>query len=149
MKYLQLQRAFLTKLNKALKGKGRLIKCEYEGKKGISDGYQAWLIPNDELVLNLDPLKSLDIKKIVGTSYSDDELELTNELITIDKNRIAQVFKSKERDFKVYVNKDYLKYLNLDIVTFKGQGELNPVKVYIKDELIGFVMPMRMNRKEV
>lgn len=145
MKYLQLQRAFLTALNKELKGKGRLLKFEYEGKKGFTDGYQMWLIPDNELLLNLEPLKSIDIEKIIGKSYRDDELELTNELITIGKNKIAQVFKSKERDFKVYVNKDYLKYLDLDIVTFKGQGELKPVKIYIKDEFIGLVMPIRMN----
>lgn len=146
MKYLQLQRAFLTQLNKELQGKGRLLKCEYEGKKGFTDGYQIWLIPNDELVLNLEPLKSFDVEKFIKGSYSDDELELTNELITIGKNKIAQVFKSKERDFKVYVDKDYLKYLDLDIVTFKCKDVLKPVKVYIKDELIGIVMPMRMNR---
>lgn len=146
MKYLQLQRAFLTKLNKELKGKGRLLKCEYEGKKGFTDGYQVWLIPNNELLLNLEPLKSVDIEKLVGTSYSDDELELTNELMRIGDNKIVQVFKSKQKDFKVYVNKDYLKYLDLDIVTFKGQGELKPVKIYMKDELIGLVLPMRMNK---
>lgn len=146
MKYLQLQRAFLTKLNKELKGKGRLLKCEYEGKKGFSDGYQVWLIPNNELLLNLEALKSFELKKLVGDSQWDEALELTNELITIEKNKIAQVFKSKERDFKVYVNKDYLKHLDLDIVTFKGQGELKPVKIYIKDELVGLVMPIIMNK---
>lgn len=146
MKYLQLQRAFLTQLNKALKGKGMLLKFEHEGKKGFLDGYQGWLIPNDKLLLNLEPLKTYDIEKVIGKSYSDEELELTNELITVEKNKIVQVFKSKETNFKVYVNKDYLKYLVLDIVTFKCQGELKPVKVYIKDELIGIVMPIRMSK---
>lgn len=146
MKYLQLQRAFLTKLNKELKGKGRLLKCEYEGKKGFSDGYQVWLIPNNELLLNLEALKSFELKKLVGDSQWDEALELTNELMTIEKNKIVQVFKSKQTDFKVYVNKNYLKYLDLDVVTFKGQGELKPVKIYIKDELVGLVMPIIMNK---
>lgn len=142
MNYLQLQRSLTTKLSKAIQGKERLYKFEYENQTGILDGFQAWIIPNEELVLNIEALKPFNVDKFFYESNLED-LTLTTELIEIENSKtIARVLKSNA--FQVCIDQKFLKPLKInEDVTFKSCGKYNPVHIFEKGKLIGFVMPMR------
>lgn len=148
MKYLQLQKDFLTLIDNAnIKNKGHKVMHDFDeetGIYGISDGYRIYFIQKERMFIDTSKTKHLDLTKLY-TEKGQERLEFTNTIKESDKNKYRLL---KTDKFKVWVNDKFFKYFDKNLTTYKGSGSLSPVLCYERtvddrDKLVGILLPIR------
>ena len=117
-----------------------------KGTVGITiDRFVVWFIPDHEFIFDIDKLdiENINLERYINTDgYSD---VIRSNVLIEDYKKQLRIFEND--DTRVYVDSKLLKGFDMNISTFKIKNEKLPVLIYENDELVGLVLPTRLNRK--
>ena len=139
MKYLQIQKDYISKLLKRKQGnKYEFVVMKSEDGIFIGDGYALYNIPEGELLLNLEGIEERSLDKLIG-NYNDQAVHETDNLHKLDKG-FARILKNEK--FEIVADNKYFKYFNQEM-QYVTSGELSPLKCYENEKLVAIIMPIR------
>ena len=144
----------LTKaaFNRDKKGKmfnGVFLNREYDTLVGFN-GSAIYTIYNDELYIDCEKVFADRMPQnfenvINGVMVSKDYEPLTN-LNTIEQHKIngkkANLFKFKNSKGDIYINKDLLKYFDMNTLVLFGGNNMQPIRAYEDNAFVGIVCPV-------
>lgn len=152
MDYIKLQNDLMkASFNRDKKGKlfnGVYLEREYDTIVGFN-GSAIYCIYNDELYINCEKVfagrSSQNFKNVVdGVMNSDDYEPLTNTR-TIEQRKIngkkAMLYKYNNSKGDIYINKDLLKYFDMERLVLIGGDNRRPIRAYEDNTFVGIVCP--------
>ena len=137
--------------NRDKKGKlfnGVFLKRDYDTLVGFN-GSAIYVIYNDEMYIDCEKVfagrSPQNFENVVnGVMDSDDYEPLTNTR-TIEQRKIngkkANLFKFKNSKGEIYINKDLLKYFDMDKLVLIGGDNRQPIRAYEDNTFVGIVCP--------
>lgn len=144
----------LTKaaFNRDKKGKlfnGVFLKREYDTLVAFN-GSAIYTIYNDELYIDCEKVfagrSPQRLENVVNGIMDSKDYEPLVNLNTIEQHKIngkkANLFKFKNSKGFVYINKDLLKYFDMDKLVLFGGDNREPIRVYEDDTFVGIVCPL-------
>ena len=137
--------------NRDKKGKlfnGVFLKRDYDTLVGFN-GSAIYTIYNDELYINCEKVfngrSPETLKNVINTVMDNDDYEPLFNLNTIEQRKIngkkANLFKFNNSKGDIYINKDLLKYFDMDRLVLFGGDSAQPIKVYENNTFVGIVCP--------
>ena len=152
MNVLKLQND-LTKaaFNRDKKGKlfnGVFLTREYDTLVGFN-GLAIYTIYNDELYIDCEKVfngrSPQTLENVVNNVMGDKDYEPLTNLNTIEQRKInskkASLFKFKNSKGDIYINKDLLKYFDMDKLVLFGGDNRQPIRAYEDNTFVGIVCP--------
>lgn len=123
-----------------------IIVGKYKDKVVLApDGFRAYIMPPDKCIFNLKSFLNnraeVDFKKYIGSESDYKDAYKTNELRVTKKATIVKI--TDNSDCSAWVNVNYLKPFDKDI-KFKVKGPKSMVLIYKYDDLIGFILPVKV-----
>ena len=115
---------------------------------GITNGYAIWLIPKSKFVFDTEKLKELGVRELpsIKSVFAPDH-DLQDEGILSGDIRIlpgTEAVKIEGNEGHVWINRTYLNEFDKER-TFKISKLNAPVYVYEKGEMVGLILPLKMN----
>ncbi|UVX34202.1 MAG: hypothetical protein [Bacteriophage sp.] len=135
-----------TYLLKLIRTKKRIAKCKIDDKYLVTDGYVAFIIPENEIEVNVNLIEDTSnlqemIESLKDVNYKEGKIKY------YIKNGIGLCGKIENDKKYSFINSEYLRYFK--DYTIEIKGTLDPIKVLnYKNELIGIIMPVRMSEEE-
>ena len=138
MNYIKAQQEILTDYLKEKK----VIFAKVDDKVVYGTPFKLYITPKDKVGINLDStlIKEDTMRRILNDKDAED-VYLSEECIKEDKKMIRCF---KNCDIKIYVDEKLLKNFDLPNCTFKGTKPTNGVYVYENENMVGFVLPIRL-----
>lgn len=142
--------AINTLISKAVYKDAKICLGSYDSKTvGITvDGFVLWLIPESEFLFDkrkvLAGKRETEVKRLIPEKGYTEAI-LTNTLIAQDKKTLV-LFKTKDTDIEVYVDKKLLKTFDPRLSSYKVKDAKSGVLVYEGDKLVGLIMPTIYNQ---
>lgn len=143
----------LTKaaFNRDKKGKafnGVYLTRDYDTLVGFN-GSAIYAIYNDDLYIDCEKVfngrSPQNFKNVVDGIMDNKEYQPLNNLNTIEVHKIngkkANLFKFKNSKGDIYVNKDLLKYFDMDRLVLIGGDNRRPIRAYEGNTFVGIVCP--------
>lgn len=143
----------LTKaaFNRDKKGKafnGVYLTREYDTLVGFN-GSAIYTIYNDELYIDCEKVfngrSPQRLENVINGIMDDEDYEPLTNTRTIEQHKIngkkANLFKFKNSKGDIYVNKDLLKYFDMDKLVLIGGDNKQAVRVYEDNTFVGIVCP--------
>ena len=148
MNYLKVQQNLLKDvLSKKVKG---YFFGVWEEKElvGISEYHVIWLIPRSKFVFDAEKLKELGVKELSSIKnmfspghYLQDDGILSGDMRILDGREAVKI---EGKEGHVWVNRAFLNEFDKDR-TFKISKSIAPVYVYEKGELVGLILPIKVD----
>lgn len=141
-----MNRKITTYLLKLIRTKKRIVKCKIDDKYLVTVGYVAFIIPENEIEVNVNLIEDTSnlqeiIESLKDVNYKEGKIKY------YIKNGIGLCGKIENDEKYCFINSEYLKYF--DDYKFEIKGTLEPVKVLnYKNKLIGIIMPVRTSEEE-
>ena len=143
----------LTKaaFNRDKKGKafnGVYLTREYDTLVGFN-GTAIYCIYNDELYINCEKVfngrSPQNFENVINGIMDNKDYEPLNNLNTIEQHKInnkkASLYKFSNSKGDIYINKDLLKYFDMDRLVLIGGDNRQPIRAYEGDAFVGIVCP--------
>ena len=144
----------LTKaaFNRDNKGKmffnGVFLKRDYDTLVGFN-GSAIYTIYNDELYIDCEKVflgrSPQNFENIINNIMDNDDYEPLINTRTIAQRKIkgkkATLFKFRNSKGDIYINKDLLKYFDMDKLTLFGGDNTQPIRAYENNTFVGVVCP--------
>lgn len=154
MKTLQIQKEFMTKIEKHQKAicdiseKAICDISETEVWKhvAIGDGFRIYLINVEDFYLDSTKMSNHKFCEIIRDTEKEEGYEnawLTNEMRVFQKDKLNRI---ENAETHAYVNEKFLKYF--EDATFKIKHPCRPVLVYENEVLRGLVLPVKIEEEE-
>lgn len=146
MKTLQLQKDFMTKIEKHQKAICDISEVEVSKHVAIGDGFRIYLINVEDFYLDSTKMSNHKYCEIIRDTEKKDGYEnawLTNEMRMVKRERFNRIENSETY---AYVNEKFLKYF--EDATFKIKHPHRPVLVYENEVLRGLVFPVKLVEEE-
>ena len=137
MKYLQIQKDYISKLHKRKNNKYEFVIFNGDEGRFIGDGYKLYKIPDEELLLNLEGITEMKLSNINMTDSQLVHETGTLEVLGKDTCKIL-----RNENFEIAVNQTFFKYFNEDML-YKASGENRPLLCYENEKLVAILMPVR------
>ena len=134
----------VKKLNKELldlyyKKDKKVYAYKAEDKVYLSDSYRAWIINNEDCVLDINKMNNVDLTKFFNEDGYETGIK-TNEMVQLEKY-VGVYITNEDKSLKVVISQKYLDVF--ENYTLKIKAEDKPVLVYEHEELVGLILPMR------
>ena len=137
--------------NRDKKGKlfnGVFLKRDYDTLVGFN-GSAIYTIYNDELYIDCDKVfngrSPETFKNVVQGIMDNDNYEPLTNTRTIEQHKIngrkAMLFKFNNSKGDIYINKDLLKYFDMERLVLFGGNNKQPVRAYEDNTFVGIVCP--------
>ena len=152
MNYIKLQQDVIkAAANRDKKGKafnGVYLTREYDTLVGFS-GAAIYCIYSDELYIDCEKVfngrSPQNFKNVVDDVMNNKEYEALTNLNTTELHKIngkkATLFKFKNSKGYIYINKDLLKYFDMDNLVLIGGDNRQPIRAYEGNTFVGIVCP--------
>lgn len=135
----------VQKLNKELlsiyyKKDKRVYAQLVKDKVYVTDTYRAWIIKNEDFLIDVDKLKKVNLDKF----FNDDGYEpavKTNELKQMN-DFVGVYVTNEDGSVKALINKKYFDVF--ENYTLKIKSDTLPIFVYEHEELIALVLPAKV-----
>ena len=155
MNYIKLQQDLIkAAANHDKKGKlfnGVFLKRDYDTLVGFNAYaiYAIYAIYNDELYIDCEKVfngrSSQNLENVINGIMDNEDYEPLNNLNTIEQHKIkgkkASLFKFKNSKGDIYINKDLLKYFDMDTLVLYGGDNRQPIRAYEDNTFVGIVCP--------
>lgn len=126
------------------------VYTEVDDKKTIivtMDGYVAYFFNSTDFYIDKSKMEKNDHLKNFYDVVKDQE-PITPTGIS-KKIKTGMTVELENKNFKVYIDEKFIKIFDkVENLGFVGKGETKPVYVYEFDELVGFIMPIRMPKNK-
>lgn len=127
---------------------GVFLKREYDTLVGFN-GSAIYTIYNDELYINCEKVfngrSPETFKNVVQGVMDNDNYEPLTNTRTIEQRKIngkkVMLYKFNNSKGDIYVNKDLLKYFDMDRLVLIGGDNTQPIRAYEDNTFIGIVCP--------
>lgn len=137
--------------NRDKKGKlfnGIYLTREYDTLVGFN-GSAIYTIYNDELYIDCEKVfagrSPQNFKNVVDNVMDSDDYEPLTNTRTIEQHKIngkkAMLFKFNNSKGDIYINKDLLKYFDMDRLVLFGGDNRQPIRAYEDNTFVGIVCP--------
>lgn len=143
----------LTKaaFNRDKKGKafnGVYLTREYDTLVGFN-GSAIYTIYNDELFIDCEKVfngrSPQNFENVIKGIMDNEDYEPLTNTMTIEQHKIngkkASLFKFKNSKGDIYINKDLLKYFDMDRLVLIGGDSRQAIRAYEDDTFVGIVCP--------
>ena len=152
MNYIKLQQDLIKAANsRDEKGKlfnGVFLKRDYDTLVGFN-GSAIYTIYNDELYIDcekvFDGRSPQNFENVINNVMDNDDYEALTNTRTIEQRKIngkkAMLFKFNNSKGDIYVNKDLLKYFDMDRLVLFGGDNSQPIRAYENNTFVGIVCP--------
>ena len=136
-------------LKEALKNKNTVIYGVLLDNVIIGNGNRLYIIPKKECGVDLSNIDNNNIKIMQESCFksiiNDNQFEnvtLTKDKKLVDKKTLRVFSKGDEN---IYVDESLIKYFDLENSTFKGKNRKSPIYIYEGYNMVGVVLPVRVN----
>lgn len=127
---------------------GVFLKREYNTLVGFN-GSAIYTIYNDELYIDCERVfngrSPQNFENVINGVMNNKEYEALTNLNTTELHKIngkkATLFKFKNSKGYIYINKDLLKYFDMDRLVLIGGDNRQPIRAYEDDIFVGIVCP--------
>lgn len=144
MKIKQINKQIVDWYESRKKGKARLAGFKDKGKTYIADGFVCYILDDEDFYIEFKDLGKSEFLLNMAKALGEDELVNTNEMIKKEGKIINLYVYQDDPETVVGIDTKFLKYFeNYTLKSIKGKDDL-PVGIFEKDELVGFVMPVRL-----
>lgn len=137
--------------NRDKKGKlfnGIFLKRDYDTLVGFN-GSAIYTIYNDEMYIDCDKVfngrSPETFKNVVQGVMDNDNYEPLTNTRTIEQRKIngkkVMLYKFNNSKGDIYVNKDLLKYFDMDRLVLSGGDNTHPIRAYENNTFVGIVCP--------
>ena len=137
--------------NRDKKGKmfnGVFLKRDYDILVGFN-GSAIYTIYHDELYIDCEKVfngrSPQNFENVVNSVMDNDDYEPLTNTRTIEQRKIngkkTMLFKFNNSKGDIYVNKDLLKYFDMDRLVLFGGDNKQPIRVYEDNTFVGIVCP--------
>ena len=152
MNYIKLQNDLVkAAFNRDKKDKpfnGVYLTREYDTFVGFN-GSAVYTIYNDELFIDCEKVfagrSPQNFENVVNSVMDNDDYEPLTNTGTIEQRKIngkkKMLFKFNNSKGDIYVNKDLLKYFDMDKLVLFGGDNKQPIKAYEDNTFVGIVCP--------
>ena len=120
------------------------VYCEsklVDNKIYLSDLYAIFILNSDDCLLELTRLKSVNLSNFTNGLDGYSDAIISNQIIKDGKFNLVKI-EMIDSDKSCYINERYIKLLNNCNVKIKDN--ISPVLFYLNDELVGFVLPVKV-----
>ena len=135
--------------NRDKKGKlfnGVFLARDYDTLVGFN-GSAIYAIYNDELYIDCKKVfngrSQQNFENVVNNVMNSDDYEPLTNTMTIEQRKIngkkASLFKFKNSKGDIYINKDLLKYFDMDRLVLIGGDNRQPIRAYEDNTFVGIV----------
>lgn len=148
MKIKQINKQIIDWYESRKKGKAKLAGFKHGGKTYITDGFVCYILKDEDCYIEFKDLGKSEFLLNMAKALGEDELVSTNEMIKKEGILINLYVYQDDKDTIVGIDSKFLKYFeNYTLKSIKGKDDI-PVGIFEKDELVGFVMPVRLADKD-
>lgn len=137
--------------NRDKKGKlfnGVYLNREYDTLVGFN-GSAIYCIYNDELYIDCEKIfngrSPQNFENVINNVMDSDDYEPLTNTRTIEQRKIngkkAMLYKFNNSKGDIYINKDLLKYFDMDKLVLIGGDNRQPVRAYEDNTFVGIVCP--------
>ena len=143
----------LTKaaFNRDKKGKlfnGVFLKRDYDTLVGFN-GSAIYVIYNDELYIDCEKVfagrSPQNFENVINSVIDNDDYESLTNLNTIEQRNVngkkTNLFKFNNSKGDIYINKELLKYFDMNRLVLFGGDNRQPIRAYENNTLVGIVCP--------
>ena len=152
MNYIKLQQDLIKAANnRDKKGKlfnGVFLNREYDTLVGFN-GSAIYTIYNDELYIDCKKVfngrSPQNFENVINSVMDNKDYESLVNLNTIEQRKIngkkAMLYKFNNSKGDIYINKDLLKYFDMDRLVLIGGNNAQPIRAYEDNTFVGIVCP--------
>ena len=137
--------------NRDKKGKlfnGVFLKRYYDTLVGFN-GSAIYVIYNDELYIDCEKVfagrSPQNFENVINNIINNDDYEPLTNTRTIEQRKIngkkANLYKFNNSKGDIYINKDLLKYFDMDRLVLIGGDNRQPIRAYEDNTFVGIVCP--------
>ena len=137
--------------NRDKKGKmfnGVFLKRDYDTLVGFS-GSAIYTIYNDELYIDCEKVfagrSPQNFENVINSVMDGDDYEPLTNTRTIEERKIngkkTMLYKFNNSKGDIYINKDLLKYFDMNTLVLIGGDNRQPIRVYEDNTFVGIVCP--------
>ena len=143
-----LVKAAFNREKKAKLFNGMYLTREYDTLVGFN-GSAIYVIYNDELYIDCEKVfagrSPQNFENVINSVMDSKDYEPLTNTNTIEQRKIngkkASLYKFNNSKGDIYVNKDLLKYFDMDRLVLIGGDNKQPIRVYEDNTFIGIVCP--------
>ena len=152
MNYIKLQNDLVKAANnRDKKGKlfnGVYLTREYDTLVGFN-GFAIYVIYNDELYIDCEKVfngrSPQNFENVINNVMDNDDYEPLTNTRTIEQRKIngkkTMLFKFNNSKGDIYINKDLLKYFDMECLVLFGGNNTQPIRAYEDNTFVGIVCP--------
>lgn len=151
MKIKQINKQIIDWYDAKDKGKGNIMAYTVDGKTYVTDGYMIYILTEKDCYFDIKKVKESPMLAELVEGLGSDELVSTG--ASLNHNNGKQIINlytyHNDKEATVGVDSKFLK--NFENYTLKCiEGEtIKPVAVYEYEELVGIVLPIRLDEASV
>lgn len=143
-----LTKAAFNRDNKGKMFNGVFLKRDYDTLVGFN-GSAIYTIYNDDLYIDCEKVfngrSPQNFENVINGVIDNDDYEPLTNTRTIEQRKIngkkANLFKFNNSKGDIYINKDLLKYFDMDRLVLFGGDSRQPIRAYEDNTLVGIVCP--------
>ena len=152
MNYIKLQNALVKAANNRDK-KGKLFNGVYLARDYATlvgfNGSAIYTICNDELYIDCGKVfngrSPQNFENVINNVMDNDDYEPLTNTRTIEQRKIngkkTMLFKFNNSKGDIYINKDLLKYFDMECLVLFGGNNTQPIRAYEDNTFVGIVCP--------
>ena len=136
-------------LKEALKNKNTVIYGVVLDNVIIGNSNRLYIIPKKECGVDLTNIYNNNVKIMQESTLKNlrndnlfENVTLTDDKKVVDKKTLRVFTKGDEN---IYVDESLIKYFDLENSTFKGKNRKSPIYIYEGYNMVGLVLPVRVN----